>query len=277
VSTHHTAWHADDQDLTTYLSGGTPPVLAASLETHVLGCPDCRARLATLSSADEQELAWARLSDAVDRPSRSPWIVRSAVATPVMVQAAAVALLLVGLVPLVAATAFGGRGLVTLLVAAPLAPVAAVALAYRDSSDPSGELALAAPTAGLRMVALRAMLVAAVALPVAAAVLLGVDQWVGDVPVRLAFAWCLPGLALAALVLLAGTTRLDPAHVAAAASTGWMLLVGGVVLAHRSVRLDLFVDAIAGPAVQIAALAVAIAAVTLTVVRRDAVAYRRTA
>nr|WP_258562803.1 hypothetical protein [Nocardioides sp. MAH-18] len=258
------------------MDGGTPAVLAASLETHVLGCPACRARLATLSSADERELAWARLADAVDRPSRSPWIVRSAIATPVMVQAAAVALLLVGLVPLVAATAFGGRGLVTLLVAAPLAPVAAVALAYRDGSDPSGELALAAPTAGLRIVALRALLVAAIAMPVAAGVLLGVDQWLGDVPVRLAFAWCLPGLALAAVVLLAGTTRLDPAHVAVAASAGWALLVGLIVFAHRSVRPELFTDAIGGPAVQAAALAVAVGATVMTVVRRDAVAYRRT-
>lgn len=277
MSTHHTAWHADDQDLTAYLSGGTPPVPAASLETHLLGCPDCRARLATLSGTDEQELAWARLADAVDRPSRGPWIVRSAIATPAMLQAAALAVLLVGLVPLVAASALGGSGVITLLVLAPLAPVAAVALAYRDSSDPSGEMGLAAPTAGLRLVALRALVVAAVAAPLAIGVMLAVDRWIGDVPVRLAFAWCLPGLALAALVLLAGTTRLDPVHVAVAASGGWAFLVGAVVLAHRSLRPEILADAIAGPTVQTAALVVAVAALVSTVVRRDAVAYRRTA
>lgn len=277
MSTHRTAWHADDQDLAAYVDGGTPPVLAASLEAHLLGCPDCRGRLAALSSPDDRDRAWHRLADAVDRPSRSPWVIRSAVATPVMVQAAALAVLLVGLVPLLTAVVLGDRGLVTLLVLAPLAPVAAAALAYRDTSDPSGEMALAAPVAGLRLVALRALLVAAVAVPVAVGVLLGVDQWVGDVPVRLAFAWCLPGLALTALVLLAGTTRLDPVHVAGAASGGWALLVGMVVVAHRSVRPELFLDAIGGPAAQAGALVVAVGAMVATVVRRDAVAYRRTA
>ena len=277
MSSHHTAWHADDSDLATYLAGRTPTVLAASLESHLIGCADCRSRLGALSDVAERDRAWDRLADAVDRPSRSPWIVRSAIATPLMVQAAAMAVLLVGLVPLLAATAWGDRGLVTLLVLAPLAPVAAVALAYRDTSDPSGEMGLAAPVAGLRLVALRALLVAAVAMPIAVGVLLGVDRWIGDVPLRLAFAWCLPGLALAALVLLAGTTRLDPAYVAVAASSGWAFLIGVIVVAERSVRLDLFADAIAGPAVQGVALVVAAAAVVTTVVRRDAVSYRRTA
>ncbi|MBB3041436.1 hypothetical protein [Nocardioides soli] len=277
MSTHHPAWHADDQDLATYLAGSAPLVLAASLESHLLGCASCRGRLAALTGPDEQELAWSRLADRVDRPSRSPWIVRSAIATPLMMQAALVAVLLVGLVPLVAASAFGDAGLLTLLVLAPLAPVAAVALAYRDGSDPSGEIALVAPTAGLRLVALRALLVAAVALPLAFGVLLAVDLWIDDVPLRLAFAWCLPGLALSALVLLAGTTRIDPLHVALTASVGWALLVGAVVVAHRTLRPEVFADAIAGPGVQAVALTVALAAVALTVVRRDAVAYRRIA
>lgn len=277
MSTHQNPWHAEDQVLADYVSGGTPPVLAASLETHLVGCAGCRARLGALSNPAEQELAWNRLADAVDRPSRSPWIVRSAVATPVMVQAALLAVLLVGLVPLAAATAFGDGGLLTLLVLAPLAPVAAVALAYRDTSDPSGEMGLAAPAAGLRLVALRALLVSAVALPLALGVLLAVDTWVSDVPVRLAFAWCLPGLALAAVVLLAGTTRIDPAQVAGVAGAGWALLIGSVVVADRTLDPEVVADLVAGPLVQAAALALAAAALVLTVVRRDAVAYRRSA
>lgn len=273
----HAAWHADDHDLDAYRTGSTSPVLAASLETHLLGCADCRGRLGALADPAEQEVAWSRLADAVDRPSRSPWIIRSAVATPLMVQAALIAVLLVGLVPLIASTALGEAGVVILLVLAPLAPVAAVALAYRDTSDPSGEMGLAAPAAGLRLVALRALLVSTVALPLAVAVLLAVDTWLGDVPVRLAFAWCLPGLALAALVLLAGTTRIDPVQVAVVASTGWALLVGTIVVAERTLAPEVFAEAIAGPVVQATALAVTVAALVLTVVRRDAVAYRRTA
>jgi hypothetical protein len=277
VSTHPSAWHADDQDRGAYLASGTSPVLVASLESHLMGCAACRARLGTLSSPTERDLAWDRLADAVDRPSRSPWIVRSAVATPVMLRAALLATVLVGLVPLVAASAFGDLGIVVLLVLAPLAPVAAVALAYRDSSDPSGEMGLAAPAAGLRLVALRALLVSTVALPLAVGVLLAVDAWLGDLPLGLAFAWCLPGLALAALVLLAGTTRIDPATVAGAVSAGWALLVGSLVVVRRSLQPEVFADVVASPAVQTAALAIAVVAVVLTVVRRDAVAYRRNA
>jgi len=188
-----------------------------------------------------------------------------------------VAVLLVVLVPLVSAAAFGDAGLTTLVVLAPLAPVAAVALAYRDGSDPSGEMMLAAPTAGLRLVALRALLVAAFAVPCAFLTLLAVDLWLEDVPVRLAFAWCLPGLALSALVLLAGTTRFDPLQVAVGATLGWAALIGGSVFADRTVRPEAVLDVVAAPALQTTALVVAVAALLLVVVRRDTVAYRRTA
>ena len=94
---------------------------------------------------------------------------------------------------------------------------------------------------------------------------------------RLGAAWFLPGLALAALVLLAGTTRLDPFHVAVGISAAWAVSVLAVVTVGRSLRPVLFLDLIATPAVQAAALAVLVAAVLLTVVRRDAVTYRRLA
>jgi hypothetical protein len=250
-------------------------VLAASLESHLVSCATCRARLGALADVAERDRAWDRLADAIDRPSRSPWILRSAIATPLMMQAALAAVLLLGLVPLVAASAFGDSGLVALLVLAPLAPVAAVALAYRDGTDPSGELALAAPTAGLRLVAQRALLVSALTLPLAFAALGAVDLWIEDVPVRLALAWCLPGLALSALVLLSGTTRLDPTVVALTASGGWTLFVATVVTVRRTLRPEVFAELVATPSVQLTALAVAVVAISLTVVRRDAIAYRR--
>jgi hypothetical protein len=131
--------------------------------------------------------------------------------------------------------------------------------------------------AGLRLVALRSLVVSLAALLVAAAVLVTVDAWIQDVPSRLAFAWCLPGLAMAAVVLLAGTTRLEPWRVAFVLAAGWAGTVLAVVAAHRSLRTGVLVDVVAGPATQSAALAVALLALLLTVVRRDAVAYRRTA
>jgi hypothetical protein len=85
--------------------------------------------------------------------------------------------------------------------------------------------------------------------------------WV-DVPTDLAFAWCLPGLALAALVL----------------SGGWAaVLVFSVVTGRRSLRYEVLLDVVAASAFQFAALAVAVAALVLTAARRDAVTYRRTA
>jgi hypothetical protein len=278
-----TEWHADTADVAAYLSGRAPRAVAASLEAHLLHCSRCREQVALGTRDDETEAAWERLADAVDRPSPSVvrriaggrgWA-RSVAATPLMVQAAATAVLLVGVVPLVTALATGSGGLVTLLLLAPLAPMAAVVVSYRQAADPAGEMSLATASAGLRLVAARSLVVAAVALPLALGVLLVVDRVVQDVPAALAVGWCLPGLAMAALVLLAGTTRFDPVYVAAGLAVGWALTVGAVVSVHRSLRPELLADVLASPGAQVAALAVATAALLLTVARRDTVAYRR--
>jgi hypothetical protein len=285
VSTERTEWHADEQELEAYVFGRTPRALAASMEAHLLSCGRCRHDLAGIVGDGESDVAWSRLADSIDRPTPTPlarltrghWFARSVIATPPMVQAALAALVLIVLVPLAAAVTSGSAGLVVLLVLAPLAPLAAVSLAYREWADPAGEISLATPSAGLKLVALRALAVSLAAVPLAFVVLVGVDAWAGDVPLRLGAAWFLPGLALAALVLLSGTTRVDPFHVAVGISAAWAVSVLAVVTVGRSLRPVLFLDLIATPAVQAAALAVLVAAVLLTVVRRDAVTYRRLA
>jgi hypothetical protein len=260
-------WHAGEPELADYLAGRSSRPVAASIEAHLLACGDCRATLASVADHRSREDAWARLADTVDRPS-SRWlhghrVVAASVATPA--------------VPLLTATAVGDAGLVTLLVLAPLAPMAAVAVAYREWADPAGEISLATASAGLRLVATRALAVSLVALPVAVVALLAVDLWVEAVPLRLAVAWCLPGLALASLVLLAGTTRLDPMPVALGISAAWTVLVVAVVTVRRTLRPEMFVDLLGSPTTQAVALAVAAAALLLTAARRDAVAYRRIA
>ena len=283
MTTGSREWHAGEQELAAYADGSAHRALSASIEAHLLRCAQCRGALADRTPATEIDRAWARLADDVDRPSPSllgrltggHWFPRSVVATPALVRAALAAVVLVGLVPFVASMLVGEAGVVALLVLAPLAPMAAVATAFRDQVDPAGEISLAAPSAGLRLVTLRALLVSAVALPLAFGVLLAVDGWVTDVPLHLGAAWCLPGLALAALVLLAGTTRVDPVEMAAGLSLGWAVLVVGSVTVRRSLRPEVFIDLIAGQAAQTTALAVALAAIAATVVRRDAVAYRR--
>ncbi|WP_243056642.1 hypothetical protein [Nocardioides sp. SR21] len=272
MSIHETEWHAEDEQLAAYVAGRAEPVFAASLETHLIGCADCRGRLATYTP--DTELAWGRLADVIDQPSRT-WLLRSTIATPALLQAVAIAVMLVGVVPILVSAAAGDAGLVALLVLAPLAPVAAVALAYYDGSDPSGEISLATPVAGLRLVALRAVVVAVVALPLSFLVLAAYNRWIEEVPMAASVAWCLPGLALAALVMLAGTTRLDPTYVAVGASGAWALLVAAVVTVRRSLRPEVLVDLLATPGVQAFALSVVVAAVLLTVARRDAVSYRR--
>ena len=91
-----------------------------------------------------------------------------------------------------------------------------------------------------------------------------------------ALAWILPGLALSALVLLAGTTRLDPAYAAAGLGSAWALAVG-IPSAVRRSAADVVAVHVASPTVQLTALVVALAALALTVSRRERIAYRRTA
>jgi hypothetical protein len=146
-----------------------------------------------------------------------------------------------------------------------------VALAYRSAADPSGEIALATPMAGLRMVAARGLLVASVAAPlgVLPAVLL-------DVPLHLAAAWLLPGLALSSLVLLAGTTRFDPATVVAVLGTAWALAVA-TPGATRRMTAHAVAEQVASSETQVTAVAVVVVALALTFQRRQHISYRRSA
>ena len=284
MNTHRTEWHVGDDDLAGYESGTLAPVLATSVETHLMGCEGCRERLARTAAPQDVEDAWLTLADAIDRPSAGPLgrfsgrhdLLRSSIATPTMLAAALVGVALVVVVPLVAAVVAGDAAQVALLVGAPLAPVAAAGLAYRDWSDPAGEISLATPSAGLPLVAKRALLVAAGALVATGVTLLVVGTRV-DAPTTLFFSWVLPGLALSALVLLAGTTRVDPLRVAVGLGLGWAVAVVGGSTARRALRPEAVLEVLASPALQTAALAVAVIALFTTVARRDLVSYRRTA
>ena len=261
MSTRRTEWHVAEQDLADYLAGGRRcrcrrprsrrTCSAAPPAGRRLAQPRGRHRHATQ--------AWQRLADAIDRPSptllgrlsHGHRFARSSVATPAMVQAAlAVGRCSSGWSRWGPRCWSGDAGLVTLLVLAPLAPVAAVAVAYRDWADPAGEISLATPSAGLRLVALRALVVSLAALPWPSSPCSAVDLWVEDVPIQLAVAWCLPGLALAALVLLAGTTRLDPLHVAARRQRRLGVAVVTAATVRRSLRPEIFIDILASPAMQ---------------------------
>ena len=277
-------WHANPADLAAYAAGEGDPLLAASVETHLMRCADCRAVLAASShdgsptattpgtAGAETERRWADLTAVVDRPAASP-LARLGISSRPLRTAWLAAALLVLAVPLVPALVAGrGPGLPTLMLAlAPIAPTIAVVVAYRKDADPAGEMALAAPVAGLRIVTGRALLVAIGAAPVgiAAALLLGL-------PLPVALGWLLPGLALSTLVLLAGTTRIDPALVAGLLGAAWAVAVAAPSATRRA-SADAVAATVSGPSVQLLALGVAALALVLTVSRRESVAYRRSA
>ena len=281
--TERPEWHARKEDLAGYLADTLTRAGAASVEAHLLDCAACRNLLGTVVGDTDRERAWDRLAADLDRPT-SPGLDRvrlgrslaaSTLATPVMLMAASMAVVLVGVVPLLTGMVAGEAGLLVLLMLAPVAPMAAVALAYRDWVDPAGEISLAAPSAGLTLVALRALVVSLAAAPLALIALAVAQHSVGDVATRLAVAWCLPGLAMVGVVLFAGTTRVDPLSVAGALAAGWMISVVTLATARRSLRPEHFLDIIATPTLQSAAFAIAVIALLLTILRRDTYAYRR--
>ncbi len=267
------AWHASPESLSDYLAGHGNPVVAASVEAHLLSCSRCRSHLAdaaAATSAAETERRWVALTEQVDRlPSRPRAML--GVATRPLRRAWILALAVVVGIPVAYRLVVGDPAPIVFLALAPVIPGLAVALAYRADTDPAGEVARATPTAGLRVISQRVLLVTATALPVLilAALALG-GSWIGAV------AWVLPGMACAGLVLAAGTTRLDPRAVALAAGGVWAgalaarTLIGDVPAAVVTAE-------VAAPLAQGASLVVLLLCLVVTVARRDHVSYRRSA
>lgn len=266
-------WHATAAELRAYRHGAGDHLSAASVEAHLLTCEDCRRALATsggTATAEVTERRWRALTDVIDAPQSSA-LSRITLSTRPLLWSWLVATGLVFVLPVLPAI-ISGRGVATVLLAtAPLAPSAAVALAYRGSADPAGELALATPMAGFRTIAGRAFLVGLAAAPlgVLTALLL-------DLSTAVALAWLLPGLALSSVVLLAGTTRIDPAVVAGGLGITWATAVC-LPAAGRGYASAVAADWISAPPVQLAALAISCLALALAATRRDHLTYRRTA
>jgi hypothetical protein len=277
-------WHVSDDDLAAYLSGRAVAVLTASVEAHVLGCAECRGALATAgagSARSDTERRWAALVERIDRPRTSRlarWsgahpslLTRASVSSRPLLAAWLTALAVVLLLPVVPVLLAGREATTALLAVAPLAPMAAVVLAYRPATDPAGELAVATPLAGFRLVATRALLVALAAAPAGVLVALALG-----LPAYVALGWLLPGLALSAVVLVAGTVLPDPTVAAAGLGAAWALAVTLPSLSPGG-SSDLVADIVTSPGTQLLALAVSVAGLALAIARRDHVTYRRTA
>lgn len=276
-------WHAHDDTLRAWADGSAAPVLAASVETHLLRCDTCRARVGALRDADtpvagtpvtrtspllsDADRRWAALADEIDRPRSRP-LLRVGLGTPALRAAWLAALAMLLVLPVAVLEAPGSLPL--MLALAPVAPLAAVALAYGRGAEPAGEMAFATPSAGLRVVARRALLVSVTAVPLGVVAALAVG-----LPLELALGWLLPGAALAALVMLSGTTRLQPVTVAVLGAA-WAFAVLVPPAMGRFAVEDVTTLVVSLP-FQLSALIVAMGALVATVARHHHVAYRRTA
>ena len=164
------------------------------------------------------------------RPSRVERLLRSVgiplhatrlvVATPALRRAWYLAIAGAVLIALTAADPDAPRQSVLLfLTVAPLVGVLGVAMAYGPSSDPAHELQLATPMRGLRVLAVRTVVVLAVSSVVITAFTLG-----NDVTRPFAAAWFLPALAIAA-ASLAAMTVVAPRRAATGVAVAWCVIV----------------------------------------------------
>lgn len=225
-------WHVDDVALDAWTAGASGPVVAASVEQHLLTCADCRRRVVPAAAPvlPDLDAVWGRVQDELELPR--PTLLERALsrlslpaddarliaAAPALRSAWLAALALAVLFP-VAAHAWSGSRLADLfLLLAPLVPVAGVALSYSEHVDAALEQEAAAPYSTLRLVLLRSLAVLVVSVPlllVAGTVL----------PGSVTYLWLLPALGFTACVL-ALSTWMEPTRPAAAVALLWVAVVG---------------------------------------------------
>jgi hypothetical protein len=268
-------WHLDQASASAYSTRRTDPAIAASVESHVMVCDQCRALVN--ANIDEPSLAavWAEIQDELDRP-RLSWIERALIAlgcsdlTARTVGATARArwsYLAVVAFNVALAIAFSGAdqqdlAFTAFLLLAPIGPLIATTTTFSRWADGAQRLLLTLPTSTLRMMMVR---MAAAVVPAIALTALA-TPWVADHG-WLAAAWLLPALALS-MTTLALATWIEIEAAAVLVVGAW----AGGALAIRLWAGDTL-DAYAGPVQIVSVLAVAAAAVT-TFVRSGNFDYR---
>ena len=203
-----TTWHADVELLDRYADGRLDDVTASSIEAHVLACDECRRRMAAQVPASRLSTNWEAVVAALDAPKQGPlerllvWsgvsggTARLLAATPTLRLSWLSSIALALAFATVAATRPGGAPLLFLALA-PMAPVAAVAIAFSRSLDPSSEMVQATPVAGLRLLFLRTA--ASLGPSIVLAALAGLLVADGG---ETSAMWLLPALALSALSIV---------------------------------------------------------------------------
>lgn len=267
-----TTWHAPPDVLARYAR--TPEALdevtAASVEQHLLACAECRSGVAQ-AAAPVASASWAAIADVIDRPRASiverllarfglpDHLARVIGATPGLRVAWVTTIAVLGLGAAAIARDTGSSAV--FLAIAPLLPLGSVLLTFLPAEEPGGEAAAATPLHGAG-VAIRRTVAALVptflALGLASAALPRLTE---------AAAWLLPGLALAAGVLLLAT-YLRPVLAATTLTAGWVGLLTAVRVVEGR-HLALVDTVVFEPTGQLVALALAVLAAGLVHLRRD--------
>ena len=272
-------WHVDATLLRQYRSQQLSDARMASVEMHVTACAACRSLV--VSETDEvTQSAGERVKRALDEHLDTPrvgWVGRSLrrvgvsdadaglLAATLSLQGSWLAACSVALGFVTLASFAGPKGvaLAAFLVAAPIVPLAGVALAYGPRVDPTHEIALAASVPAARVILLRTLAVTAPGLPL----LVGLSFFLpGGL---IAFAWLLPAIGLAAASLALGT--IVPLHrVAIALAVAWTLGAGAAFVRAPRTSAETFVQGFAAfrPSGQLLFAAIGAASLVLAALRR---------
>ena len=248
------AWHLDTELASRYAGGRVDTVLAASVEQHLVRCAACRGLLEPTVDRGRLDAVFQGVLERVETPHAGVLerLVRRAgvdestarlvAVTPSLRGAWLTGVFVVLTLALLTAHA-SPHGVALFMTLAPVLPVVGVAMAFGPRTDPTHEIAAAAPYSTLQLVVLRtAFVVTSTVLPTAvlAPFLPG--------SAGLAVGWLLPALALTGGTI-ALATRV-PSHLAAGSlSALWVaLVIPGLARTHDPTLA-------ATPAVQLASLA----------------------
>ena len=260
-------WHIEDPVWEAYAAGQLEPAAELSVESHLVGCPECRSAARSLVPVGTAHAMWSDVRATISAPAPTlPQRVmrRLGVAPDDVVIVSAVDAFLV---PWAVAVGFAVAsacivGLADLgpvtrdaafLALAPLVPVLAVVASY-DALDPLREVMATTPYSKLRLVLLRATAALLVALPATMTIGLVVPN-MDD----LALAWLAPalGLTVASLVLL---TWFEAPVTGALVGSAWVTVVA-------LLRLGDQVTALTSPLGQVAFVVAAVGLVLALVLR----------
>ncbi len=260
-------WHIGTPAWEAYDAGRLDPAAELSLESHLVGCAECRSAARSQVPVETVEAVWSGVRATISAPAPSPLqrtMRRLGVAPDDIVVVSAADSFLVPWVvaigfAIASACVVGLAGLgpasrdAAFLALAPLVPVLAVVSSY-DALDPLREVTATTPYSKLRLALLRAAAALAVAVPATMAVGLVVPD-MDD----LALAWLAPalGLTVAALVML---TWFEAWVTGVLLASVWVTVVAVLRIGDR-------VEALTTPAGQVA-LVVGAGALALALVLR---------